>query len=69
VLAEQLTALEYEYDLKERIKLERKEDLKDRLPQLGSPDRAEALALTFAEVVSPKTLSMSFEPEAELEDY
>jgi hypothetical protein len=69
VMAEQLTALEYEYDLKERIKLERKEDLKDRLPQLGSPDRAEALALTFAEVVSPKTLSTSFEPEAELEDY
>lgn len=67
ILCDQLVALEYEYDLKERIKLERKEDLKDRLPALGSPDRAEALALTFAEVISPATMAQSFEPEPELE--
>jgi hypothetical protein len=70
VLCEQMTALEYEYDLKERIKLERKEDLKARLPALGSPDRAEALALTFAEIVAPHTSMVgSFEPDPEPEDY
>jgi len=65
ILCDQLVALEYEYDLKERIKLERKEDLKDRLPQLGSPDRAEALALTFAENIAPAHVDQSFEPEPE----
>lgn len=64
-LADQLVALEYMYDMKERIKLERKEDLKDRLPGLGSPDRAESLALTFAEQISEKQMQRSFEPEAE----
>lgn len=65
VLCDQLIALEYSYDNKERVKLERKEDLKDRLPSLGSPDRAEALALTFAEVISPQLVQQSFEPEPE----
>lgn len=65
VLSDQLVALEYEYDMKERIKLERKEDLKDRIPALGSPDRAEALALTFAEIVTPMSQNQSFEPEPE----
>lgn len=70
MLIDQMTALEYEYDLKERIKLERKEDLKDRLPALGSPDRAEALALTFAEMVPPRSLMQnSFEPDVEEEVY
>jgi len=67
VLCDQLVALEYEYDLKERIKLERKEDLKERLPGLGSPDRAEALALTFANVIAPNRTTRSFEPEPEIE--
>lgn len=65
VLCDQLVALEYGYDNKERIKLEKKEDLKARLPSLGSPDRAEALALTFAEIVSPNRESQSFEPDPE----
>jgi hypothetical protein len=70
VLCEQVTALEYAYDLKERIKLETKDDLKDRMPQLGSPDRADALALTFAEIISPNTMmAQSFEPEPEFEDF
>jgi hypothetical protein len=60
-LAEQMTALEYEYDPKERIKLEKKENLKSR--GLSSPDRAEALALTFAELVTPYQVADSFEPE------
>lgn len=69
VLADQCSALEYEYDLKERIKLERKEDLKDRLPALGSPDRADALSLTFAELTMPGMVNDSFEPEGEEYDY
>ena len=69
MMADQLTALEYGYDPKERIKLERKEDLKDRMPEIGSPDRAEALALTFAEIISPATMDTSFEPSPEPMDY
>lgn len=65
VLADQLIALEYEYDLKERVKLEKKEDLSDRLPSLGSPDRADSLALTFAERVAPMMMAGSFEPDPE----
>lgn len=68
-LADQLIALEYEYDLKERVKLEKKEDLAERLPSLGSPDRADSLALTFAEIVAPQNMSGSFEPEPEPDDY
>ena len=63
VLADQMSALEYTYDLKERIKLERKEDLRDRLPQLGSPDRADSLALTFAQIIAPGPITDSFEPD------
>lgn len=45
-LAAQLTSVQYGYDSKRRIKLEPKEKMKDR--GLGSPDDADALALTFA---------------------
>ena len=69
VLADQLAALEYEYDMKERVKLERKEDLKDRLPALGSPDRADSLSLTFAVIGVPTKVEESFEPEGEEYDY
>lgn len=65
MLADQLVALEYQYDLKERVKLETKDELRERLPALGSPDRAEALALTFAEIVAPTNMAQSFEPEYE----
>jgi hypothetical protein len=68
-LADQLGALEYSYDLKERIKLETKDELKERLPALGSPDRAEALALTFAQIIAPGNLGGSFEPEPEEEAF
>jgi len=68
VLCDQLVALEYEYDLKERIKLETKDDLKERLSALGSPDRADSLALTFAELVAPVMLPDSFEPDIEWDD-
>lgn len=48
-----LTGLEYGYDADNAIQLERKDDMKKR--GLGSPDSADALALTFAELVAPKS--------------
>ena len=45
-LAVDLTGVQYGYDSKERIQLERKEDMKSR--GLASPDSAEAIAVTFA---------------------
>ena len=38
----------YKYDASNRIQLESKDDIKKRLPDGGSPDEADALALTFA---------------------
>lgn len=45
VLCDQLTNREYGYDSAGRLQLEKKEDMKKR--GLSSPDRADALALTF----------------------
>ena len=45
-LESDLTVLMYEYDVRDRIKLERKESIKKR--GYASPDNADALALTFA---------------------
>ncbi len=45
-LAAQLTAVEYKHDANNAILLEKKEDMKRR--GLPSPDRADALAITFA---------------------
>ena len=45
-LESDLTVILYEYDVRDRIKLERKESIKKR--GYPSPDRADALALTFA---------------------
>lgn len=50
-LAAELTALEYGFTHDGAIRLERKEDMKRR--GLASPDRADALALTFAQPVGP----------------
>ena len=63
ILADQCAALEYSYDMKERIKLETKDRLKERLPSLGSPDRADALSITFAEIIAPGRAENSFEPD------
>lgn len=50
-LCDQLTNREYGYDRSSRLQLEKKEDMKNR--GLSSPDRADALALTFyADVAS-----------------
>ena len=46
-----LTGIEYDYDTKLRLQLEKKSDMKAR--GLASPDSAEALALTFAFPIDP----------------
>ena len=50
----QITAPTYGYSSKGQIQLEKKDDLKERIPELGSPDRADALAMTFGVKVAPK---------------
>lgn len=54
-LAEQLTTRPYDYSNKMQLFLWSKKDCKEKLA-LESPDRADALALTFAEVLAPRTL-------------
>ena len=54
VLIKDLTAPVYEYDPQNRIRLEKKENMKKR--GIPSPDCADALALTFAEPVFPREL-------------
>ena len=50
-LAQDLGSLEYGYDARNAIQLERKDDMKKR--GLASPDLGDALALTFAQPVHP----------------
>ena len=52
-LRSQLTNLQYAFNLRNEIQLEKKEDMKKR--GLSSPDIADALALTFSQYVSPHT--------------
>lgn len=64
-LADQLTNIQYEYEVKtSRLKLETKEQLKER--GQDSPDRAESLMLTFAEIYTQVARrgvnNLSFEP-------
>lgn len=58
-LRDELIATEYALNVRDAIQLERKEDLKRRLPEIGSPDRADALALTFAYPVMPRQVNES----------
>lgn len=51
-LEEELTLPEYEFDASGRLKLEPKKEMKKRLGK--SPDRADALLLTFSEKVMPR---------------
>src|SRR5262249_30985692 len=51
-LRDQLIGPEYDYNLKGELQLEKKSDMKRR--GLGSPDIADALALTFARPVFPR---------------
>lgn len=50
----------YKYDAANRIQLESKDDIKKRLPDAGSPDLADALALTFAHPVAKRSLMPQF---------
>ena len=50
-LAQDLTGVEYGYDARNAIQLEKKDDMKKR--GLASPDLGDALALTFAQPVHP----------------
>lgn len=52
-LEEEMNGVLYGYDADGATVIERKEDAKKR--GLASPDRTDALALTFAEIVAPKT--------------
>jgi hypothetical protein len=70
VLAKQLEAREYDYDAVERIYLESKEDMKERGEE--SPDRADALALTFTYPIGstlledvPKPRHYDYDPREE----
>lgn len=65
-LADQLVSIEYDYIVQRDVmRLESKEHMKER--GLSSPDRAESIALTFAEVYNPfqneTSMVNSFEPE------
>jgi hypothetical protein len=52
-LRDQLTQREFGYTLKNQVNLESKKEMKERLgSDIGSPDVADALALTFAEEVN-----------------
>ena len=51
-LVQDLTGVEYGYDARNAIQLERKDDMKKR--GLASPDLGDALALTFAQPVYPQ---------------
>lgn len=56
-LLSDLTAAQYSFDASNRLKLERKEEIKKRLGK--SPDLSDALALTFAYPVQSKSLVQS----------
>ncbi len=47
----------YSYDAQQRIIIESKDDIRKRLPGAGSPDIADALALTFAYPVAQRSLA------------
>lgn len=60
-MAEELTCVEYDYTDKGRIRLDRKSDI---MEQYGfSPDRADALAMTFAYPVADFEDTTSYEPK------
>lgn len=57
----ELTSIEYGYDAKGRLQMERKVDMKRR--GLASPDEADAWCLTFAEHVAPVEPLAPVEPD------
>lgn len=63
-LAQQLVSRQYGYDAQNRIQLEKKTDMKKR--GLSSPDRADALALTFAMRLPAKDIIEARKARAEM---
>ena len=59
----------YKYDAANRIKLESKDEIRKRLPSSGSPDLADALALTYAIPVMKKQHAGAFKPAKEYDPY
>jgi len=53
-LQQELATPTYSFTTKGQIELESKDDIRKRLPDAGSPDIADALALTFAAPVVPR---------------
>jgi hypothetical protein len=68
-LRDELIATEYALNVRDAIQLERKEDLKRRLPAIGSPDWADALALTFAYPVMPRQIDTDDKPVGLVSQY
>jgi phage terminase large subunit len=62
-LEAQLTSVLYKYDTNNAIQLERKDDPRRMKLGLPSPDRADALALTFAYPVAKRGEDWEWEPE------
>lgn len=58
-LRQELATPTYKFTPTGQISLESKDDIRKRLPQAGSPDKADALALTFAAPVAPRQFSPS----------
>jgi hypothetical protein len=60
-----LLAPEYGFDVRNRLQIERKEDMKAR--NLASPDVADALAMTFAAPVNPKRIARQIQAITEFD--
>lgn len=54
ILELELTTPEFSHNKQDKVKLESKEDMAERVPELGSPDRADALAVGFAYKIQPR---------------
>jgi hypothetical protein len=54
ILEMELTGPEFDHDRRDKLRLESKADMKVRLPGVGSPDRGDALAISFAYNIQPR---------------
>jgi len=59
----------YRFDAANRIVLESKDDIRKRLPDAGSPDLADALALTYAQPVAKQIRQQQHKPVQEYDPY
>jgi len=62
MLKQELATPVYQFDARGRYKLESKDAIRERLPEAGSPDIADALALTFASPVAPISALSEYDP-------